>query len=330
MAKTSKQKHVDNVASVDNSDTEQKNDPVPTIPKRNISSIKNKQLRSEAYRQLKREKKKEKLQEKKRKKKEAEAMGEEAPPKKVPKTIENMRIPDETMVSPQDEEVAKDEETDEFASYFNRDTTPKVLITTSDRPCSRTNKFCKELKRCIPNSEIHYRRGLDLKKIIPQAMSKDFTDIMVINEDRKEPNGLVISHLPNGPTVHFKVSNVRLSTDIKRVGEMTGHKPEIILNNFNTRLGHSVGRMFASLFPHDPQFTGRRVITIHNQRDFIFFRQHRYVFRNSKRVGLKELGPRFTMKLRSLQKGTFDSKFGEFEWVHKRHEMETSRRKFFL
>lgn len=270
------------------------------------------------------------MQEKKRKKKEAEAMGEEAPPKKVPKTIENMRIPDETMVSPQDEEVAKDEETDEFASYFNRDTTPKVLITTSDRPCSRTNKFCKELKRCIPNSEIHYRRGLDLKKIIPQAMSKYFTDIMVINEDRKEPNGLVISHLPNGPTVHFKVSNVRLSTDIKRVGEMTGHKPEIILNNFNTRLGHSVGRMFASLFPHDPQFTGRRVITIHNQRDFIFFRQHRYVFRNSKRVGLKELGPRFTMKLRSLQKGTFDSKFGEFEWVHKRHEMETSRRKFFL
>ncbi|KAJ8305705.1 hypothetical protein KUTeg_016250, partial [Tegillarca granosa] len=194
-------------------------------------------------------------------------------------------------------QVAKDEETDEFASYFNRDTTPKVLITTSDRPCSRTNKFCKELKRCIPNSEIHYRRGLDLKKIIPQAMSKDFTDIMVINEDRKEPNGLVISHLPNGPTAHFKVSNVRLSTDIKRVGEMTGHKPEIILNNFNTRLGHSVGRMFASLFPHDPQ----------------------YVFRNSKRVGLKELGPRFTMKLRSLQKGTFDSKFGEFEWVHKKY-----------
>lgn len=44
---------------------------------------------------------------------------------------------------------------------------------------------------------------------------------------------------------------------------------------------------------------------------------NRYVFRNNKRVGLKELGPRFTLKLRSLQKGTFDSKFGEYEWVHK-------------
>jgi ribosome production factor 1 len=40
----------------------------------------------------------------------------------------------------------------------------------------------------LPNAELYYRRGLDLKKIIPQAKEKDFTDIMVINEDRKEPS----------------------------------------------------------------------------------------------------------------------------------------------
>jgi len=39
------------------------------------------------------------------------------------------------------------------------------------------------------------------------------------------------------------------------------------------------------------------------------------MFKNAERVGLQELGPRFTLKLRSLQKGTFDSKFGEYEWV---------------
>lgn len=44
---------------------------------------------------------------------------------------------------------------------------------------------------------------------------------------------------------------------------------------------------------------------------------------------LQELGPRFTLKLLSLQKGTFDSKYGEFEWVHKK-EMDTSRRRFHL
>lgn len=169
-----------------------------------------------------------------------------------------------------------------------------------------------------------------MKKIIPQCISKGYTDLIVVNEDRKVPNGLLICHLPNGPTIHFKVSNVKLRNEIRKSDDPSDHKPEIILNNFGTRLGHSVARMFASLFPHDPEFKGRRVVTFHNQRDFIFVRQHRYVFRNEKRVGLQELGPRFTLKLRSLQVGTFDSKFGEYEWIHKRHEMDSSRRKFHL
>ncbi len=43
----------------------------------------------------------------------------------------------------------------------------------------------------------------------------------------------------------------------------------------------------------------------------------------------QELGPRFTLKLESLQKGTFDSKGGEFEWLRK-SDQDTSRRKFFM
>ena len=42
----------------------------------------------------------------------------------------------------------------------------------------------------------------------------------------------------------------------------------------------------------------------------------RYIFRNAQRVGMQELGPRFTLKLRSLQKGTFDSKYGDYVWTH--------------
>ena len=55
-------------------------------------------------------------------------------------------------------------------------------------------------------------------------------------------------------------------------GRISSHKPELILNNFNTRLGRRVGRMLGSLFHQDPQFRGRRAVTFHNQRDFIFFR----------------------------------------------------------
>lgn len=50
---------------------------------------------------------------------------------------------------------------------------------------------------------------------------------------------------------------------------------ELILNNFTTLLGNSVGRLFGSLFPPQPQFRGRQVVTLHNQRDFLFFRRHR-------------------------------------------------------
>jgi rRNA maturation protein Rpf1 len=210
---------------------------------------------------------------------------------------------------------------------------------------------------------------------------------MVFNEDRKSINGLLLVHLPDGPTAHFKLSNLVLGRDIKvrggatqgrawraswrgrgaenlpwrgalpfsppfgaallappRLrrgrgpltpaapplapvpgplprgkppaqltsltptpalaavsralaparrrapppsrpppppaprrprqghGRATSHRPELILNNFDTRLGRRLGRMVASLFHQDPQFRGRRAVTFHNQRDFIFFR----------------------------------------------------------
>jgi len=183
--------------------------------------------------------------------------------------------------------------------------------------------------------------------------------MFVVNENRKNPNGLLVVNLPEGPTAHFKLSSIKLSKKIKGHGKPTRHMPELLLNNFTTRLGHRVGRLLASIFPQDPQFKGRRTVTFHNQRDFIFFRHHRYVFeekevkekapvvpgddsgKKSKRSApktvtrkgviarLQECGPRFTLKLQSLQAGTFDSKYGEYEWVHK-PDMDTSRRRFFL
>ena len=47
------------------------------------------------------------------------------------------------------------------------------------------------------------------------------------------------------------------------------------------------------------------------------------------RARLQECGPRFTLKLRSLQLGTFDTQAGEYEWYHNT-EMDTSRRRFHM
>ena len=149
-----------------------------------------------------------------------------------------------------------------------------------------------------------------------------------------------VARLPAGPTLAFKMTSGTLSADIAGHGNATGHVPEVFLNGFATRLGRRVGRAFASLFPRDAEHEGRRVCTFHNQRDFIFFRQHRYIFAaggggdagggGGTRVRLQELGPRFTLKLKYLLNGVADAKGGEYEWFHKRHLMETSRRKFNL
>jgi ribosome production factor 1 len=209
-------------------------------------------------------------------------------------------------------------------------------------------KFLADLLEVLPSATYYKRKGYPLKKIVEYAAKRDFTDVMVFNEDRKSINGLLLIHLPHGPTAAFRLSSLVLSKDIKGHGRATTHKPELVLNNFDTRLGHRVGRMFASLFNQDPTFKGRRVVTFHNQRDFIFFRHHRYVFEEKQvkqivkkgskltkvatptvKTRLQELGPRFTLKLQSLQKGTFDSKSGEFEWLRKK-DSDASRRKFVL
>ena len=64
-----------------------------------------------------------------------EELGEEAVPKGKNKTIEGMRVPDETMIEDlDDEDIVGEQNIDEFDKYFNRETTPKILVTTNRRP----------------------------------------------------------------------------------------------------------------------------------------------------------------------------------------------------
>ncbi|KAF9976155.1 hypothetical protein BGZ73_009069 [Actinomortierella ambigua] len=295
------------------------------------NSIKNKLKRDELYQKEKTSKAKAKRDRRTALRKEEEANPEKKEKRlaeNVPNTLENTREFDETIVE-DDTEVAEDEAQDEFSQYFQNGVTPKILITTSKGPSAAVYAFASELVDVFPNSHFVKRKPqFEMRHIVEFSKNRDFTDVIVINEDRKEPNAMTLIHLPDGPTAHFKLSSIKLSKEIEGHGRTSSHKPELILNNFNTRLGHTIGRMFTSLFPHVPEFQGRQVATLHNQRDFIFFRRHRYMFKNAQRVNLQELGPRFTLKLKWLQKGTFDRK-GEHEWLFK-PEMETSRRRFFL
>ena len=81
--------------------------------------------------------------EKLKKQKIREEHGEEAAPKGVTKTIESMRVKDETIITDaDDEEIKGEQEIDEFAQYFNNETTPRILLTTNRRPNGVSHSQC--------------------------------------------------------------------------------------------------------------------------------------------------------------------------------------------
>ena len=106
----------------------------------------------------------------------------------MPRTIESTREPDETMVEPDDEQVKVDEALDEMSSYFRKEKEPKVLITSSDNPHTKTIKFCRELKQTIPNAEFRWRNRSNVKTMVKAAIARDYTDIIIINEDGRKPS----------------------------------------------------------------------------------------------------------------------------------------------
>jgi ribosome production factor 1 len=297
-----------------------------------VSHVKNKQARSELFSTIRKQKNIERRKRREARKRLKEELGENAPPMPQQRTLDNTREPDDTMVAPNDEEVQLDTAVDEFSDYFTEKTTPKILITTCltwDHKGKSTISFIKDLVRMFPNMYYRPRKRYKLTDIVEYCKKDNYTDIIVINEDRKRPHSLILCHLPYGPTAFFRLTSIVRSGGINNRAKPTQHFPELILNNFNTRLGYTVGRMFAALLPPRPEFEGRRVMTFHNQRDYIFFRQHRYIFDSTEKARIQEIGPRFCLKLKSLQHGTFDSDFGEYEWVPKK-DLITSRRRFFL
>ncbi|CAH8353522.1 unnamed protein product [Eruca vesicaria subsp. sativa] len=125
------------------------------------------------------------------------------------------------------------------------------------------------------------------------------------------------SNSPRGPAFISELQSVipnsdygkRGTYDLKKYhGNPTSHEPEL------------------SLFPQEPNFRGRRVINI-PQPAWLYNLQTSSI-KESKQSGtkgkdgvsqervkarLQQCGPSFTLKLVTLQHGTFDTKGGEFD-----------------
>lgn len=238
---------------------------------------------------------------------------------------------------------------DEYASAGMRD--PKVCITTSRDPSSRLKQFALEVKLLFPGSQRVNRGNTTIKEIVDAAKGADFTDVVLLQETRGEPDAMIVSHLPFGPTVSFSLSNAVLRHDIEDRGTVSEAAPHLIFHNFGTKLGTRISNILKHLFPV-PKEDSKRVLTFSNDADFISFRHHTYSLTEGakasaaaaagsgnvgnssigatglkrKDIVLSEVGPRFELHPYSVKLGTLDQRDAETEWVLRPY-MNTARKR---
>ncbi|KAF5300589.1 hypothetical protein FQA39_LY19137 [Lamprigera yunnana] len=179
---------------------------------------------------------------------------------------------------------------------------PKIVITTSRDPSSRLKMFVKELRLIFPNAQRMNRGGYELKELIHACRANDVTDFIMVHEHRGEPDGLVICHLPYGPTAYFNMSDVVMRHDIPDIGTMSEQYPHLIFYNLKTKLGERVMSILKYLYPV-PKEDSKRVIT--------------------------EVGPRFQLRLYEIKLGTVDAtEAADTEWALRPYMNTTHKRRF--
>ncbi|TRY54454.1 hypothetical protein DNTS_023719 [Danionella cerebrum] len=174
---------------------------------------------------------------------------------------------------------------------------PKIMVTTSRDPSSRLKMFAKEMKLMFPGSQRMNRGTHEIPTLVHACKANNVTDLVIVHETRGQPDGLVVCHLPFGPTAYFTLYNV-------------------------------VSDILKYLFPV-PKEDSKRVITFANAEDFISFRHHTYKKKDHKNVELTEVGPRFEMKLYMIKLGTLENEnTAEVEWRHHAYTRTAKKRKF--
>jgi len=207
---------------------------------------------------------------------------------------------------------------------------PKIMITTSRDPSSKLKQFAKELRLLFPGSQRLNRGSYEFNQLMDACRANNVTDFMVVHEHRGIPDGLIICHLPHGPTAYFTLSDIVMRHDIPDIGTMSEAYPHLVFHNFQSRLGLRTMSILKYLFPV-PKEDSRRVITFANHDDFISFRHHTYKKTERGRdIELAEVGPRFQMRLYQIKLGTLENEnSSDVEWSLRPY-MNTARKKKFL
>jgi len=198
---------------------------------------------------------------------------------------------------------------------------PMVCVTTSRDPSSRLKQFAKEIKLMFPCSTRVNRGNVRVDELVRNCRASECTDLVIVQETRGMPDGLIISHLPHGPTAYFTISNAVMRHDLPdgKAAPMSEAFPHLLLHNFTSSLGQRLGNILKCLFPVPNKSDTRRILTFaNNGNDFISFRHHMYTKTTNTanpQVTLHEVGPRFELRLYQIRLGTIDQSEAENEFV---------------
>ncbi|XP_066353319.1 uncharacterized protein [Miscanthus floridulus] len=225
----------------------------------------------------------------------------------------------------------------EYATASVRE--PKILLTTSRNPSAALTQFVKKLKVVFPMSQRMNRGGQVISEIVESCRSHDITDLILVHEHCGQPDGLIVSHLPNGPTAYFGLLNVVTRHDIKgrnAMEKMSEAYPHLVLDNFSTQFGNSlfvfrIGERTAIILKHlfpMPKPDSKRIITFANRDEYISFRHHVYEKPGGPRsMDLKEVGPRFEMRLYQIKLGTVEQSEVHNEFVLRPYDNTAKKQK---
>merc|ERR1712004_46087 len=125
---------------------------------------------------------------------------------------------------------------------------------------------------------------MGFKQLMEACRANSVTDFLVVHEHRGVPDGLVVCHLPHGPTAYFTMTDIVMRHDIPDIGKVSEAAPHLVFHNFKKVEG-------------------------------------------GKDIELKEVGPRFQLRLYQIKLGTLEMEnSADTEWVLRPY-MNTAKKK---
>jgi ribosome production factor 1 len=244
---------------------------------------------------------------------------------------EDRRVENVTIIKDDDPDFLEECKLDNLEEFLDgtKIANIKITIATPEDDHPRVQKFAETLEGVIPNAVFERRDENQFEVYRKKQYEGGITDLLLITSLNQEVYSMYHIHLPDGPTLLWRVTSIAHPDEIEGMGQRTPHYPEVFTKRFETLLGRRCARSLRALFPATPELEGRQVVAFHQQRDFVFFRSYRYIFESKEKVRTQELGPRFTLKLLWMQDGPYNPSSGQYTF-YRRTRHDSTRRTWWL